>query len=33
MIQAWRYVHIPLACAALAVIGYHSVIELIKMVL
>ena len=33
IIRAWRYVHIPLACAALAVIGYHSVIELIKMVL
>ena len=33
IIRAWRYVHIPLACAALAIIGYHSVIELIKMVL
>ncbi len=33
IIRAWRYVHIPLACAALAIIGYHSVSELIKMVL
>ena len=33
IIRAWRYVYIPLACAALAVIGYHSVSELIKMVL
>jgi hypothetical protein len=28
VIRAWRSVHIPLACAALAVITYHSLFEL-----
>jgi hypothetical protein len=31
IISAWRYIHIPLACAAIAVIGYHSLFELWKM--
>ena len=31
IIRTWRYVHIPLACLALLVIGYHSIIELWKM--
>ncbi len=33
IIQWWRYVHIVLACCALGVIGFHSVLELAKMVL
>ncbi|HKV01317.1 MAG TPA: hypothetical protein VJQ26_04280 [Ktedonobacteraceae bacterium] len=33
VILAWRYVHIPLACLALTVIGYHSISELLKMLL
>ena len=33
IIQWWRYVHITLACGALGVIGFHSVLELTKMVL
>jgi hypothetical protein len=31
MIRGWRYIHIPLACLSVLVIGYHSVIELWKM--
>jgi hypothetical protein len=31
IIRTWRYIHIPLACLALLVIGYHSTIELWKM--
>jgi hypothetical protein len=31
IIQAWRYVHIPLAILSLAVIGFHSVAELVRM--
>ncbi|HEY6408926.1 MAG TPA: hypothetical protein VIY29_15810 [Ktedonobacteraceae bacterium] len=31
MMRMWRYVHISVACAALVVIGYHSVVELWKM--
>lgn len=30
IIRAWRYIHIPLACLALLVIGFHSMIELWK---
>ena len=33
VIQGWRYIHIPLACLALAVISFHSLAELAKMVL
>ncbi len=33
LIQLWRYIHIPLACLALAIIGTHSSIELAKMLL
>jgi len=33
IIQGWRYVHITLACGALAVISFHSVLELAKMAL
>lgn len=33
IIQGWRYIHIPLACAALAVIGFHGSAELLKMLL
>ena len=32
IIQAWRYVHIPLAILSLAVIGFHSVGELVRMI-
>ncbi|HKV57311.1 MAG TPA: hypothetical protein VJO32_03485 [Ktedonobacteraceae bacterium] len=28
IIRMWRYIHIPLACVALLVIGFHSVTEL-----
>jgi hypothetical protein len=31
IIRVWRYIHIPLACLSLLVIGFHSVIELWKM--
>jgi hypothetical protein len=31
VIRAWRYVHIPLACASLLVIGYHAIFELIQL--
>ena len=33
IIRAWRYLHIPLACASLAIIGLHSSVELAKMLL
>lgn len=33
LIQLWRYVHIPLACLALAIICTHSLLELAKLVL
>jgi hypothetical protein len=33
IIRLWRYVHIPLACAALAVITVHSLAELLKMLI
>ncbi len=33
IIRWWRYVHITLACGALGVISFHSVLELAKMVL
>lgn len=32
IIRVWRYIHIPLACAALLVISYHAIVELIMMV-
>ena len=32
IIQAWRYVHIPLAILSLVVIGFHSVAELVRMI-
>jgi len=31
IIRMWRYIHIPLAYLSLLVIGFHSVIELWKM--
>lgn len=31
VIRAWRYIHVPLACAALAIISYHSLFELWQM--
>ena len=31
VIRMWRYIHIPLACAALVVISYHSIAELWQM--
>ena len=31
IIRGWRYVHITLACGALGVISFHSVLELVKM--
>ena len=31
IIRLWRYVHIPLACLALVIISYHSLTELVKM--
>ena len=31
VIRTWRYIHVPLACAALVVISYHSISELWKM--
>ena len=33
IIRVWRYVHIPLACVALAVITVHSLAELLKMLI
>lgn len=33
VIRMWRYIHIPLACAALVVISYHSIAELWKMLI
>ncbi len=33
IIQWWRYVHITVACFALAIICFHSLLELAKMVL
>lgn len=33
VIQGWRYIHIPLACIALAIISFHSLVELAKMAL
>ncbi|HEY6540240.1 MAG TPA: hypothetical protein VIZ18_04845 [Ktedonobacteraceae bacterium] len=32
IIRVWRYVHIPLACLAVLVISFHSLIELCKWV-
>lgn len=31
IIRAWRYIHVPLACAALLVISYHAIFELWQM--
>jgi len=31
IIRTWRYIHIPVACIALGVISYHSIVELWKM--
>jgi hypothetical protein len=31
IIRTWRYIHIPLACAALLVISYHAIFELIQL--
>jgi len=31
IIRMWRSIHIPLACLALAIISYHSITELLKM--
>jgi hypothetical protein len=25
--RVWRYIHIPLACASVAIIAYHSIFE------
>lgn len=33
VIRTWRYIHVPLACAALVVISYHSISELWKMLI
>jgi hypothetical protein len=33
LMRVWRYIHIPLACLALGVIGYHSILELWKMLI
>jgi hypothetical protein len=33
VMRAWRFIHIPLACAALVVISYHSLFELWKMLI
>jgi hypothetical protein len=33
IIRAWRFVHIPLACVAVAIISYHSLFELWKMLI
>ncbi len=31
VIRAWRFIHVPLACAALLIISYHSLFELWQM--
>jgi hypothetical protein len=31
--RVWRLIHIPLACAAVLVIAYHSLFELWKMLI
>jgi hypothetical protein len=31
IIRLWRYIHIPLACIAVAIISYHSIVELWNM--
>lgn len=33
IIRAWRFLHIPLACIAVAIISYHSLFELWKMLI
>jgi hypothetical protein len=33
LMRVWRYIHIPLACLALGVIGCHSILELWKMLI
>lgn len=33
IIRMWRYMHIPLACLALVIISYHSLTELVKMLI
>jgi hypothetical protein len=33
IIRLWRYIHIPLACLALTIIAYHSITELLKILL
>ena len=33
IIRVWRYVHIPLACLAFMIIGYHGVSELWMMLI
>lgn len=33
IIRAWRLIHIPLACVAVAIISYHSLFELWKMLI
>jgi len=33
IIRAWRFIHIPLSCAAVAIIAYHSLFELWKMLI
>jgi hypothetical protein len=33
IIRVWRFVHIPLACVAVAIILYHSLFELWKMLI
>src|SRR5579885_277549 len=33
VIRAWCFIHIPLACAAVAIISYHSLFELWKMLI
>lgn len=31
IIRAWRYIHVPIACAALLIISYHAIFELIQI--
>jgi hypothetical protein len=33
VIKAWRYIHIPLACLALLIIGFHGLTQLTRMIL
>jgi hypothetical protein len=33
IIRVWRYIHIPLACLSLAIISFHSIAELLKMLI